>query len=231
VVCPGGGYQHLADHEGEPVARWANENGAAGLVLRYRLAPRYRHPAMLHDVLRALRTVRARADEWGLDPARVAVLGFSAGGHLASTAATLYDAGRPDDPDPVERQSSRPDAAVLVYPVITLQGPSAHTGSRGNLAGGDAEPDLLDLLSTDERVTSDTPPTFLVHSSDDGPVPVENSLRFAAALAAHKVPFAMQVYESGGHGYGMGRAGDPTTSEWPRQCAHWLRARGFFRQA
>ena len=140
VICPGGGYGHLAPHEGKPVADWLNQHGATGVVLRYRLAPRYRHPAMGQDVARALRTVRARAGEWGLDPGRVGVLGFSAGGHLAATASNHFDAGQPGSPDPIEQQPSRPDVAVLVYPVIAFDGAGAHTGSRRNLLGDDPRP-------------------------------------------------------------------------------------------
>jgi acetyl esterase/lipase len=226
VICPGGGYGMLADHEGEPVARWLNTLGVAGVVLRYRLGPRHRHPVMLGDAARALRTVRARAAGWDLDPVRVGILGFSAGGHLASTAATHFDEGDAAAGDPVERESARPDVAILIYPVITLRPPHAHAGSRQNLLGPEPDDDLVGLLSNETQVTPRTPPAFLVHSADDAAVPVENSLLFALALRSAGVPFAAQIYEHGGHGYGLG-GDDPVLSAWPDQCAAWLRRRGF----
>ena len=230
VVCPGGGYGHLAPHEAEPVARWANAHGMVGLVLKYRLGNQgYKHPAMLTDAQRAIRTARHRAGEWSIDPARVAILGFSAGGHLASTAATHFDAGNPRADDPIDRQSSRPDAAILVYPVIDMGGRPAHAGSRANLLGPNPDPALVANLSNHTQVTRETPPTFLVHSFEDKAVPVENSLRFALALEANGVPFAMQVYEHGPHGYGMGKPEYPETMAWPDQCAAWLKSRGFLK--
>jgi acetyl esterase/lipase len=159
VVCPGGGYQVVAaDHEGKQVAEWLNSLGVSAFVLQYRLGPRYHHPAPLQDAKRAIRLVRSRAKEWGVDPKRVGILGFSAGGHLASTAATHFDDGRPDAADPVERQGSRPDFAVLCYAVISLYDPVAHAGSRRNLLGDPADPALVELLSN-ERPSSGTPPT------------------------------------------------------------------------
>ena len=227
VICPGGGYGFLAtEHEGKEVALWLNSLGVTGVVLKYRLAPKYHHPAMLHDVQRAIRTVRERAQEWGLDPKRVAVHGFSAGGHLASTAATHFDAGDDKATDAVDRQGSRPDVAVLIYPVIMLSGPHAHGGSRDNLLGEDAPQEMIDLLSNEKRVTEKTPPTFLVHSTDDGPVPPENSVEFARSLRAHRVPHELHLFDHGGHGYGLG-GDDPVLSAWPDQCAAWLRRRGF----
>lgn len=228
VVCPGGGYQHLADHEADPIARWLNTLGIAGIVLRYRHAPRYRHPAPLLDAARAVRTVRHRAEEWKLDRQRVGILGFSAGGHLAATLATHFSAGEAQDPDPVERQSSRPDAAILLYPVITLSGPHAHTGSRDNLLGRDAAPALIDSLSNERQVTAQTPPTFLFHTGDDAAVPVENALAFAGALRACRVPFELHVYETGPHGVGLAQ-NHPRLSSWPTRCGDWLAARGFAR--
>ncbi len=227
VICPGGGYGGLAPHEAEPVAEWLNALGVTGIILRYRLGPRYRHPAMHDDAARAIRTVRARGHEWGVDPTRIGVLGFSAGGHLASTISNHFDAGEPTAIDPIERVSSRPDLSILIYPVITLTGNAAHAGSRSNLLGENPDPALVERLSNHLQITAQTPPTFLVHSTDDAGVPVENSLRYALALEAADVPFAMQIYDRGGHGFGMGREGDPTTSAWPAQCALWLHARGF----
>jgi acetyl esterase/lipase len=227
VVCPGGGYGTLASHEGEPVARWVNEGGATAIVLKYRLGPRYKHPAMLNDVARAIRTVRQRAGEWRIDPKRIGVLGFSAGGHLASTASTHFDAGNPSAADPIERQSSRPDVSILIYPVISLEQPWAHAGSRRNLLGEFPDPALVAKFSNERAVTRDTPPTFLVHSTDDKVVPIQHSLNYALALTNAGVPFGMQVYSHGAHGYGMGKD-DPVLTAWPRECAAWLKQRGFF---
>jgi len=218
VVCPGGGYQFLADHEGTEVARWLNSVGVAAFVLKYRLAPRYRHPAQLRDVSRAIRIVRARANEWRLDPGRIGVMGFSAGGHLASMAATHFDEGSLSAEDPVERASSRPDVAVLCYPVITLSGASAHMGSRGNLLGNDPPPDLVNSLSSEKQVTARTPPTFLFHTSEDTAVPVENSLLFAMACGRARVPVELHVYEKGMHGVGLAQS-DPILRTWTDRLA------------
>lgn len=228
VVCPGGGYGGLAPHEGEPVALWLNENGATGIVLKYRLGPKYHHPVELGDVSRALRFSRHHAAEWGIDPKRLGVLGFSAGGHLASTVSTHFDSGNAGAVDAIERQSSRPDVSILIYPVITLEGPFAHAGSRTNLLGPMPDPELVHNLSNQTHVTRETPPTFLVHSTDDKAVPIQNSLMYASALAEAGIPFAMQVYDHGGHGYGMGAKDDPILSSWPAACAAWLKKRGFF---
>ncbi len=230
IVCPGGGYHVLAPHEGEPIALWLNSLGISAFVLRYRLAPGYKHPAPLTDIQRAIRTVRARASEWDLDPQRIGILGFSAGGHLVSTAATHFDAGNPESADPIERSGSRPDVAILIYPVITLDSRSVNLGSLRNLLGENPSPEMIEFLSNQRHVTPETPPTFLVHSVDDKVVTVENSLEFAMALSANHVPYAMQVYEHGGHGYGLGGT-DPVLSAWPRECAAWLRARGFLNTA
>jgi acetyl esterase/lipase len=227
VICPGGGYGHLAAHEGKPVAEWFAGLGGTGLVLKYRLGPKYHHPAEMDDVQRAIRLTRASAADWGIDPTRIGVLGFSAGGHLASTAATHFDAGEASDADPVEKVSCRPDIAVLVYPVISMHPPYGHGGSRKNLLGEAPDEHLVDLLSNEKQVTEKTPPTFLVQSSDDHTVPIENSLDFAAALAQHKVPFEMRIFAHGGHGYGMA-PNDPELSTWPRDVEQWLSKRGFF---
>ncbi len=226
VVCPGGGYARLADHEGHNVAVWLNGLGATAFVLKYRLGPRYRHPAPLQDVARAIRTVRARAKDWGVDPGRIGVIGFSAGGHLASTVATQFDAGNPAAADPVERFSSRPDVAVLAYPVISMEEGITHAGSRTNLLGPNPSPDLVQALSTDRRVTARTPPTFLFHTADDTGVPAQNSLRFAAALRAVRVPYELHVFETGRHGVGLA-PDNPVLSAWPRLLESWLRTRGF----
>jgi acetyl esterase/lipase len=225
VVCPGGGYQHLADHEGGPVAEWLNSIGVAAFVLKYRIAPRYHHPAPMLDAGRALRAVRARAAEWGIDPHRIGILGFSAGGHLASTAATHFDAGRADSADPIERVSSRPDLVILIYPVITMR-EQTHGGSRRNLIGEHPDPQLIAFMSNDEQVTKETPPAFLIHTVNDAVVPVENSLLFAAALRRAGVPYEMNLYERGPHGFGLA-PNDAVLSSWAERCADWLRLHGF----
>lgn len=225
IVCPGGGYTHLADHEGGPVAEWLNSLGVTAFVLKYRLGPRYHHPAPMQDAARAIRTVRARAGEWGLDPERIGILGFSAGGHVASTAGTHFDSGKTDASDPIERLSSRPNLMVLVYPVITMR-EKTHAGSKLNLLGAAPSTELVTLLSNDEQVTKETPPTFLVHTMTDTAVPVENSLQFVMALRKAGVPFEFHLYERGPHGFGLGTK-DPILGTWPDRCADWLRLHGF----
>lgn len=226
VICPGGGYGGLAmDHEGHQIARWLNKHGIAGIILRYRHAPNYRHPIPLQDAQRALRMTRASAKEWNIDPQRIGILGFSAGGHLASTAGTHFDAGAKDAKDPIDRVSCRPDFMVLLYPVIRLSGPFAHGGSRDNLLGKNADEKLIDSLSNDKNVTKDTPPTFLAHTSEDTAVPPENSAVFYMALNKHKVPAELHIYEKGRHGLGLGPA-DMAFATWPDRCIAWLRGRG-----
>jgi acetyl esterase/lipase len=225
IVCPGGGYQHLADHEGRPVAEWLNSIGITAFVLKYRLGPRYHHPAPLQDAARAIRTVRVRAAEWHVDPERIGILGFSAGGHLAATAGTHFDSGKSDAPDPIERVSSRPDLMILIYPVITMK-EQTHAGSKKNLLGPDPSPDLVALLSNEEQVTKETPPAFLIHTTTDTAVPVENSLMFVMALRKAGVPFEFHVYERGPHGFGLGTK-DPILATWPGRCADWLRVHSF----
>ncbi len=189
VICPGGGYGMLAmDHEGKQVAEWLNSLGVSAFVLKYRLGPRYHHPAMLQDASRAIRTVRASGPKWGVDPHRIAILGFSAGGHLASTAGTHFDAGKPDAADPVERVSSRPDRLILVYPVIALATPYGHSGSKKNLLGDEPSGELVRSLSNETQVTAATPPTFLTHTNEDIDVPAENSLFFVLALRQPRCP-------------------------------------------
>lgn len=225
IVCPGGGYGMRADHEGAPIAEWLNSIGISAFVLRYRVAP-YAHPCPLLDVQRAIRTLRHDAARFGIDPNRLGVLGFSAGGHLASAAGTQFDGGRPDAEDEIDRQSSRPDLLMLCYPVITMRDPHTHEGSRLNLLGPDPSPERIAEHSSDERVTADTPPAFLWHTSDDGAVPVDNSLLFAAALRRHGVPFDLHVYAHGRHGMGMAQE-DAHVSGWTSACASWLRMNGF----
>lgn len=230
VICPGGGYARLAPHEGHDVAVWLNSIGVTAVVLKYRLGPKYQHPAMLHDAQRALRTARHKAAEWKLDPHRIGIMGFSAGGHLASTAATHFDAGNAQASDPIEKMSSRPDLLILGYPVITMTEAFGHSGSRKNLLGDNPTPELAELLSNENQVTNKTPPTFFFHTEDDKGVPVENTLAFAAALRRAKVPYELHVYETGRHGVGLAKD-NPALSTWPKLLENWLRARGFLTRA
>jgi acetyl esterase/lipase len=226
VVCPGGGYGHLAvGHEGKDPAEFLNKLGVAAFVLQYRIAPRYRHPAPMQDAQRAVRTVRARAKEWNVDPSKVGIWGFSAGGHLASTVATHFDDGKSDADDPIERVSCRPDFAILCYPVITLLPPYAHMGSRNNLLGKEPPQELVESLCNDKQVTAKTPPTFLFHTDADSGVVPENSILFYLALRKAKVPAELHVYEKGPHGVGLAPK-DPVLSTWPDRLTAWLKGRG-----
>jgi acetyl esterase/lipase len=228
VVFPGGGYGGLAPHEGAGYAEWLAENGIAAFVVKYRLGSKgYRHPAMLNDAARSVRLVRSKAAEWKLDPKRIGIIGSSAGGHLASTLLTHFDAGKPDDTDPVERESSRPDLGILCYAVITM-GPNTHGGSKTNLLGKDPAPELVELLSNEKQVTKETPPCFIWSTGEDTTVKVENSLEFATALRRAGVPFDLHVYQKGGHGMGLGggRAGG-SQHPWAADCLYWLKAQGF----
>jgi acetyl esterase/lipase len=230
VVCPGGGYGALAmDHEGHQIARWLNSVGVTAVILKYRLGPRYQHPIPHHDARRAIRTVRYNAQAWGVDPERIGILGFSAGGHLASTVGTHFEKAEPNARDPVDRMSDRPDFMVLLYPVITLTGPYAHVGSRNNLLGKKPDPQLVDHLCNDKMVTPDTPPTFLVHTTEDKGVPPENSVLFYLALTKHKVPAEMHIYEKGRHGLGLGPMDLPFSS-WSDRCVAWLQSRGLLKR-
>src|SRR5258706_10531573 len=228
VICPGGGYGGLAPHEGQDYARFLNEHGVAGFVLKYRLGSGgYRHPAMLHDAARAVRLVRSKAGEWKLDPKRIGIMGSSAGGHLTSTLLTHFDAGKPEAEDPIERQSSRPDLGILCYPVITM-GQFTHQGSKNNLLGKDPSPELIQDLSNELRVTKDTPPCFLWHTCEDTAVPVENSLQFANALRKAGVPFDLHVYQKGAHGIGLGSRpyGGGGRHPLTRDCIFWVEGPG-----
>jgi acetyl esterase/lipase len=227
LVCPGGGYGGLAmDHEGKQIATWLNEHGVTAFVLKYRLGPRYHHPAPLQDAQRAMRMIRARAVEGGLDPKRVGVWGFSAGGHLASTLSTHFDEGDTSSTDTIDRQSCRPDFAILAYPVITLQPPHTHGGSRKNLLGDKPDEKLVESLCNDKQVTKQTPPTFLFHTTTDTAVPVENAILYFSALRKSGVPAELHIYEKGPHGVGLA-ARDPVLSSWPGRLADWLKARGY----
>ncbi|MGH9630597.1 MAG: alpha/beta hydrolase [Bryobacteraceae bacterium] len=230
VVCPGGGYVNLAmDHEGKQIAEWLNNLGISAFVLKYRLGPRYRHPAQLNDAQRAIRIVRARAKEFGIASDRIGIWGFSAGGHLASTAATHFDPGKPDADSPIDRAGSRPDFAILAYPVISfIEFP--HVGSRRNLLGENYDPKLAEFLSNDRQVTPETPPTFLFHTNEDSGVPPENSILFYLALRKAKVPAELHIYEKGRHGVGLA-PDDPVLSSWADRLKDWLKIRGLLNPA
>ena len=219
IICPGGGYGGLVTGaEGHGIAAWLNGHGIAGIVLEYRL-PKGRSEVPLLDAQRALRTIRHRSRELSLDPNRLGIIGFSAGGHLASTAGTHFDAGDAQSSDPVERMSSRPDFMILVYPVITM-GSSAHGGSRTNLLGKDPTPELIERFSNEKQVTAQTPPAFLTHAADDKVVVSDNSLHFYEALLAKKVPAKYLALPSGGHGLN-GYKG-PMWDAWQKQSVEWL---------
>jgi acetyl esterase/lipase len=224
LVCPGGGYGGLAmDHEGTQIAQWLNSQGIVAYVLKYRLGPRYHHPIELVDAQRAVRMLRSRAAALRVDPKRIGIWGFSAGGHLASTAMTHFDAVNPNASDPIERESSRPDFGVLAYPVISFT-EYVHKGSMRNLLGDNPDPILVELLSNEKQVTKDTPPTFLFHTTNDPVVPVENSVLFYLALRKAGVPAEMHIYESGPHGVGLAPT-NAVLDSWPARLADWLRAR------
>ena len=226
IVCPGGGYVNLAtNHEGRQVASYLNSLGIAAFVLRSRLGPRYHHPIELGDAQRAIRTLRAHAAEWRLDPARIGIMGFSAGGHLAMTASTHVDAGNAGAADIVDRVSSRPDFTVLGYPVISMTEAWTHQGSKTNLLGASPDAELARSLSGELSVTKQTPPTFLFHTNADTAVPAENSVYYYLALRKAGVPAEMHVFEKGPHGVGLAND-DAALSEWSKLLANWLRVRG-----
>lgn len=226
VICPGGGYGGLAmDHEGHQIAKWANEIGMAAIICDYRHRGKgYGHPAPSDDANRAVQTVRAMAKEWNIDPTKVGIMGFSAGGHLTSTVLTQFVQGKPDATDPIERFSSRPDFGVLCYPVILFGHPKTHRGSEQNLLGENPDPALLASFQNASRVTKETPPTFLFHTYEDKPVPPENSLEFYAAMVREGVPGELHFYEKGPHGVGLGRH-IPGTGDWPETLQRWLSLR------
>jgi acetyl esterase/lipase len=221
LVFPGGAYSHLSPREGLPAVRWLAENGITAFIVKSRLGMKYHHPAEMYDAQRAIRYVRANAAGWGLDRHRIGIIGFSAGGHLASTAATHFDAGDPKAEDPIERVSCRPDLQILLYPVITLADePNVHQASRTWLVGKDAPREILELLSNDLRVQSDTPPAFVVHSTGDTTVPVANSDAYVAALEKHDVPLVYLRANIGRHGFGI-------TDDWSGAAMAWLKSRKF----
>ena len=224
IVCPGGGYLHLSmEKEGSDVAKWWNSLGVTAFVLKYRLGPKYHHPIELGDAQRAIRTVRAHAADYGVQTDRIGIMGFSAGGHLASTAGTHFDAGKPDAADSIERASSRPDFLVLGYPVISFT-EHVHQGSKKALLGDNPDASLVASLSNELQVTAQTPPTFLFHTTNDGTVPVENSILFYMALHKAGVPAEMHIYENGPHGVGLAPT-DEALSTWPARLADWMRGR------
>ena len=223
IVAPGGGYGALAaNHEGRQVANLLNAAGVTAFVLKYRLGPKYRHPIELGDAQRAIRLVRARAPEFGIAADRIGLMGFSAGGHLAATAGTHFDAGKADAADPIERAGSRPDFLILAYPVVSFDPAITHSGSVRNLLGENPDPKLIEDLSNDLRVTKDTPPTFLFHTNADTGVVAENSVRFYLALRRAKVPAELHIFENGPHGVGLA-LGDPALAAWSTLLTNWLR--------
>lgn len=233
LVAPGGGYQHLAtEKEGTDVAHWLNQHGVAAFVLKYRLGPVYHHPIELGDAERAMRMVRANAVEYDIADDHIGMWGFSAGGHLAASTATLADAGDPNSEDPIERQSARPNFLVLAYPVISMLDPYAHRGSRHFLLGDTPSAEDETKLSPELHVTRQTPPTFLFATSDDPVVPVMNSVLFYSALVKAGVPTEMHLFQHGPHGVGLaaGRpevANIPALAMWPDLLLTWMQARGF----
>lgn len=227
VVCPGGGYGGLAmSYEGIDVGEWLNSHGVAALVLKYRhKGSGYQHPAPLQDAQRAIRTARARAAELHINPHRIGILGFSAGGHLASSAGTHFDKGNHEASDPIERVSCRPDFLVLCYPVISFTTPYTHQGSKKNLLGENPDAKLVESMSNELQVTADTPPTFIFHTDADTGVPPENAVLFYMALRKAKVPAELHIYEKGPHGVGLGRK-HPEVASWPDLLAAWMHGRG-----
>ena len=223
VICPGGGYWIEAmDHEGYDMAAFLQEKGVAGIVLKYRL-PYGHHEVPSSDARRAMRTVRMHAKEWGIDPAKIGIAGSSAGGHLASTAGTVFDYGNPESDDPVEHVSCRPDFMLLLYPVITMDEDFGHMGSRDNLIGVSHNKELIHEYSNELNVTAQTPPAFLVLADDDNAVPPRNSIEFYSALKRNNVPAEMHIFQQGGHGFGMHQDGLPVNN-WPNLFIDWLKA-------
>jgi acetyl esterase/lipase len=228
VICPGGGYAHLAPHEGNDYALWLNQHGVTCFVLKYRLGSSgYHYPAEFEDVTRAVRWVRAHADDYKIDPHRVGIMGSSAGGHLAATLLTHFDLGDTNSSDAIERQSSRPDLGILCYAVITM-GDFTDKGSKENVIGTNPTPELVKLLSNELQVTTNTPPCFIWTTFEDKTVPMENSMLFAEALRKNHVPFDLHIYQKGAHG--MGLADKPPFAHphpWAGDCLFWLKAQGF----
>ena len=226
IVCPGGGYTGLAmNHEGRQVANFLNSQGIAAFVLKYRLGPKYHHPVELGDAQRAIRMLRAHSVDWHIATDRIGILGFSAGGHLAMSASTHFDAGKADAADVVDRVSSRPDFSVLGYPVISLVEPWTHQGSKNALLGANADPELAKSLSGEQSVTKETPPTFIFQTNADTTVPAENATYYYLALRKAGVAAEMHIFEKGPHGLGLAMD-DPAISEWSKLLTNWLRVHG-----
>ncbi len=232
VICPGGGYGGLSmAHEGDDVATWLNSLGVTGIVLEYRMSRGgYTHPIPLQDAQRAIRMVRSRAKELHLNPSRIGIMGFSAGGHLASTVGTHFDKGNPEATDPVDKVGCRPDFMILCYPVIAFGEPYTHKGSQRNLIGNNPSMELVSSLSNEKQVMADTPPTFLFHTDGDKLVPPENSISFYLALRKAKVPAELHVYRTGGHGRGLARE-IPGTRDWSKACEQWMLGQGLIQNA
>ena len=229
VICPGGGYGFLAEHEGSGFAEFFAKSGLACFVLKYRLGSHgYHHPAMLNDAARAVRWVRAHAEDYKIDVKRIGIMGSSAGGHLAATLLTHFDSGDTNAADAVERQSSRPDLGILCYAVITMSS-ATHGGSKHNLLGSNPSPELVQLLSNETQVTTNTPPCFLWTTFEDQTVPMENTMMFAEALRKNQVPFDLHVYQKGAHGMGLGNHKMPTAPlhPWTGDCLFWLKQHGY----
>lgn len=226
IICPGGGYHILAyDWEGSDIARWFNSKGIAAVVLKYRLpisaSNKIPHKSPLMDAQRAMRLVRHHAGQWNIDPLKVGIMGFSAGGHLASTLSTHYDAGDPDNADPVERQSCRPDYSILIYPVISFDSEVSHSGSARALLGENPDEEMLRFFSNDLQVNDNTPPAILIHSQDDKSVPIENSIRYYKALVENGISSEIHTYPYGGHGYSLA-IGKGHLSTWPDRVIDWI---------
>jgi acetyl esterase/lipase len=225
IICPGGGYVRLStQREGEQYAAWLGTLGITSFVLKYRMQE-FGHPAPLRDVLRAVRIVRSQAARYHIRPDRIGVMGSSAGGHLAASAGTLFDHPLGRTGAELDNVSARPDFLMLMYPVITMDGPAVHAGSRKALLGANPSAADVRLMSVEKQVTAATPPTLLIHTQEDQTVPVENSILFYQALTRAKVPAEMYLFEHGSHGMGM-RAGLGTASDWPKRAEEWLKARG-----
>lgn len=228
VICPGGGYGGLAmGHEGHEIAKWLNENGISAFICNYRHRGKgYGHPYPLMDAQRAIRLVRTNAKKWKINPEKIGIIGFSAGGHLASSCATHESIGELDSDDPINQQGCRPDFAILCYAVIGFDKPYTHKGSQRNLIGQDASPELIKFYSNEEQVSKSTCPTFLWHTAADKGVPPENSVQFFLSCQKHGVPAALHIFEKGRHGIGLARDNE-TAKHWPSLCIGWIKQRGF----
>lgn len=228
MICPGGGYSILAaEHEGSDLAQWFNERGIAAFVLKYRLpnekAMTHQHEVPLRDAMKGMQLIRHNASRWGVNPSQVGVMGFSAGGHLASTLSTHYNKGDHASPE------AKPDFAILLYPVITFTEPYAHKGSRDKLLGPDKSDALVDYYSNELQVSEATPPTFLVHAEDDTGVPIENSMNYYLALKKHNIPSELHIYPTGGHGFALRTAGKGSVANWPQAMEGWLKSRNLMK--